>query len=395
LGLQQEVLAAQQKDEDLMRSMRFLCGSEEQLPNTPFFRFLRQNAAKFSVLDDHLFYGQAAVVPTSHIPIVLTAFHSTSTAGHFDADRTRKRLEHKFYWYRLPSDVTDFVSSCTTCRESKHGGGCTSTVGALPRPGPYEVVCVDIVGPLPACHSYRYILTMEDNFTKWAEAVPLTSISAEAVSAAFLKAWIYRFGPPVTIHSDRGTQFVSAIFGELAKIIGSRRSRTTPYHPSGNGAVERFHRSLMDRLRAADSPNNWVENLGPALFAYRTAFHRSINTTPFNLTFGFTPSIPADWPTTFASASPTSFVSSLRSYWHSLLAIEGHQGQCNQRVSVGDLVLVRRPNVAKMEKPWSPPARVQKILGPTVMDIEGHGPTHVNRLKLLKGGRNVGGVIDE
>jgi cleavage and polyadenylation specificity factor subunit 1 len=220
----------------------------------------------------------------------------------------------------------------------------------------------------------------------------MTSITSEAVAVAFMKAWVYRFGPPVTIHSDRGSQFVSGIFNELSRLLGIHRSNTTAYHPAGNGAIERLHRSLMDRLRTSENSNNWVDNLGPALFAHHCAFHRSLGTTPFHVTYGFTPSIPSDWPSAFSSSSPSSFVSALRNYWKLLLAVEGEHGRPSQRIQVGDLVLVRRPTSTKMEKPWTPPAKVLRILGPTVLDVEGYGSLHVNRLKLLKGGRNVGCV---
>ena len=47
---------------------------------------------------------------------------------------------------------------------------------------------IDLVGPLPTSLKVnRYILPISDYFSKFAEAVPLSSKNADGVSAAFFK----------------------------------------------------------------------------------------------------------------------------------------------------------------------------------------------------------------
>ncbi|GAB1868682.1 RNA-directed DNA polymerase [Camponotus japonicus] len=85
---------------------------------------------------------------------------------------------------------------------------------------------------------------MIDRTTRWPEATPIADTSADTVTDAFFNTWIARFGAPYMITTDRGAQFESAIFEAMVKLIGSRRIRTTAYHPQANGMVERWHRSL-------------------------------------------------------------------------------------------------------------------------------------------------------
>ncbi len=66
------------------------------------------------------------------------------------------------------------------------------------------ISCDTDIRPSIWCRAYRsswtatslsqltYLLTCIDRFTRWPEAIPLTSIAAEAVSHTFLTGWIAR-----------------------------------------------------------------------------------------------------------------------------------------------------------------------------------------------------------
>jgi hypothetical protein len=52
--------------------------------------------------------------------------------------------------------------------------------------------------------------TNDDRTSRWPEAVPLSTITAEACADSFVSGWIARFGVPAVVTTDRGTQFSSA-----------------------------------------------------------------------------------------------------------------------------------------------------------------------------------------
>jgi len=62
--------------------------------------------------------------------------------------------------------------------------------------------------------------------------------------------------------------------------------RNTPYHPQGDGMVERFNRMLLQLLRTyVSSQHDWETYLPYVLYAYRTAQHTTAGVSPFSLLY--------------------------------------------------------------------------------------------------------------
>ncbi len=125
-----------------------------------------------------------------------------------------------------------------------------------------------------------------DRYTRWCEAIPLASITAEAVARAFLNGWTSRFGVPLVIITDRGRQFESRLWANLMALCGSKRSRTTAYHPQSNGMVECFHRQLKAAITASCRPEDWMDALPLILLGVRTAFKVDVASTSAELVYG-------------------------------------------------------------------------------------------------------------
>ena len=117
--------------------------------------------------------------------------------------------------------------------------------------------------------------------------------TAETVARAFVNRWVSVFGAPDTITTDRGGQFESRLFAELAKLMGTTRVRTTSYHPAANGMVERFHRQLKSALKAHNDPQHWSEQLPLTLLCVRTTVKEDLACSPAKLVFGTTLRLPA------------------------------------------------------------------------------------------------------
>ena len=76
---------------------------------------------------------------------------------------------------------------------------------------------------------------------------------------------------------------------ELCELWGVQKSRTTPYHPQGNGVVERGNRGLGDSLRAlllTRDQEEWDKLLPQLMRAFRATPHSVTGETANMLIYG-------------------------------------------------------------------------------------------------------------
>ena len=114
---------------------------------------------------------------------------------------------------------------------------------------PMDRVATDITVPFPlSVRGYRYILVVQDQFFKWVEAYPIKDHLVETVAHVLVYEFFSRLGLPIELHSDQGSDFGSELFGEICKVLDIHKTRTGPYHPSGNGMVEAFNKTLLNMI---------------------------------------------------------------------------------------------------------------------------------------------------
>ncbi|KAJ8360154.1 hypothetical protein SKAU_G00166790 [Synaphobranchus kaupii] len=79
-------------------------------------------------------------------------------------------------------------------------------------------------------------------------------------------------------------------------MAGIQKSHTTPYHPMGNGVIERYNRTLGNMIRALapHSKARWPQMLQLLTFCYNCTEHETTGFAPFFLMFGRIPRLPVD-----------------------------------------------------------------------------------------------------
>ncbi|XP_064469690.1 uncharacterized protein LOC135384418 [Ornithodoros turicata] len=219
------------------------------------------------------------VLPNLTIPLSCDVF--TGTPARIGA--TQQLVTARFLWPRINPDIRQWARSCLQCQRAKITRHVTLPPKTFSSPGSrFELVHVDIVGPLSPSRGFRYLLKCIDRYIRWPEAQPIPDITANTVARAFLSTWVARFGALAVITTDRGRQFESQTFKDLLCFLGCKRIRTTAYHPSSNGLVERLHRQIKTALRCRPDPTAWAHTL----LGLRTAVKTDLQCSPAELVYG-------------------------------------------------------------------------------------------------------------
>lgn len=223
---------------------------------------------------------------------IIEKFHGLSHPG---VRVTCKLVKHRFVWPNINRDVNKYVKHCIACQKVKTQRHTKAPITRYDTSSNrFEHINVDIVGPLTMSQSYIYLLTIIDRCTRWPEAIPLQEITAESVARALVSGWISRFGVPHRVTTDQGRQFESHLFKRLNEVLGTSHLRSSPYHPQGNGMIERWHRTLKASLKAKFNAD-WVEQLPLVLLGLRSALKPDINASPAELTYGKTLTLPGEF----------------------------------------------------------------------------------------------------
>ena len=161
---------------------------------------------------------------------------------------------------------------------------------------PFDKCYLDIVGPLlPLATGNRYILTFQDDLSKYVVATPIRQQDAETVARVFVSQVVLKYGTPSIVQTDQGANFVSEVFKNTCKLLKIKKIKSTAFHPESHGSTKRNHRVLAEYLRhyVREDQTNWDEWVPFAAYAYNTSEHSATGYTPFELVFGHPSSLPS------------------------------------------------------------------------------------------------------
>lgn len=356
-------------------------------------------------------YVRRVVVPQPLVTEVLSELHQQ--LGHAGVNKLETAARRRFWWPHQRRDIMNFCQTCERCATFKspriaHKAPLQSVTAGYPN----EIVGADLIGPLPETpRGNRYILVMVDYFTKWCEAVPIAQADTVTVATAMTNHWVCQWGAPGQLHSDRGSCFESSLVQETCRVLGIDKTRTTAYHPQGNGQVERTNRSLKSLLRAFVDQNiyDWDILLPKCLLAYRSTVHSSTGQTPSLMWTGREVRLPTDVRLPISQRlypSVTDYVSRLLDsirQTHQAARVHLANAQRRQKeyydkkvfgvpLKTGELVYLHQASTtgipAKLHHEWSGPYVVQRVISDLTCVIKDpNNPSaqpmivHFNRLK--------------
>ena len=409
----------------MLEDKQYYQDQDGQQPRSLAMRFYLHNFERLRMFDGvvgRLWFedatGQASqqvILPKPLRQQVLHEYHDLPTSGHFGYDRLLAAIRRRYFWYGMATEISLFCKTCDLCAARKQKRKFKNPMKRYLVGNPFERVAIDIMGPLPPAGENRYILVIQDYFSKWVEALAVPDQKAETVARVLVDRVFSVFGTPFHLHSDQGRDFESKLFKELCAIYRIHKTRTTPRHPESDGMVERMNATLQNILAmfVEDAQNDWHLFLSVVTAAYRATVHKATGFTPNMIVFGRELVLPQDLVTGLAPdekcEEQSQYIVNLRerqSLAHKLvrLHLESYsrtmknwydKGARDQRFAAGDAVWLYEqvPKVKKTQKLrpfWVGPCQVLKVLDPLLYQIKKSFKTkavvvHVNRLKPYKG----------
>ncbi|CAC5417185.1 unnamed protein product [Mytilus coruscus] len=195
--------------------------------------------------------------------------------------------------------VADNIRGCDMCQRAKQPAHAKRVpLTNMPIQDTFSRWHIDIIGPFQALtkESYRYILIIVDSFSKWTEAFPVRSESAEEISKILHREIFSRYGTCHSLVTDRGQGFASKLVVAINQIYNVKHSFSSSYHPQANSVAERTNKTIIQCMRTLVHENqlNWPELLPGILMAFRMTPSASLEFSPFYLVFGKEMNLPLD-----------------------------------------------------------------------------------------------------
>lgn len=136
---------------------------------------------------------------------IIKEFHESTMGGHKGISKTDWRIRAIYYWPGMKMEIGNFITKCQNCQRNKiirTSMRQSMRITDTPKQ-PFDKIQIGIVGPLPVTpQGNRYILTIQCNFSKYSDALPLKSIDSLTIAHALAEQFICRYGCPMVIHTD-------------------------------------------------------------------------------------------------------------------------------------------------------------------------------------------------
>ena len=184
------------------------------------------------------------------------------------------------------------LKPCEICQRFKH---LTIRYDVLVQPilvnKPNEILLIDFYGAFSTTVGrIKYILSTIDDFSKYVIIYKIKKANTLAVINKIFKDYIIKFGKPIAIMTDHGTQFTSKKWTDKLVDNGIKPIFSSVRHPQSN-MVERIHRELCRYFRVymQHAHKGWAKYTEKIMKIRNETHHDTTGDTPLELHFNKKP----------------------------------------------------------------------------------------------------------
>ena len=193
---------------------------------------------------DIIYKGHLTIIPQSMHKDMLLKIHN----NHFGAESNIRMAKNVLFWPGIWRNIRDMCNMCPDCARYQNTAP-QEPMKSLPVPTlPWQIISQDLFE-----YKHQPYLVTVCHFTDWIEVDQLPdTLSSTVVQCT--KAHFARFGISEILHSDNGSQFLSHDFNQFALTYNFIHTKSSPYHPKGNGRAEAAVKVSKNMLKSPDFP---------------------------------------------------------------------------------------------------------------------------------------------
>ena len=224
-----------------------------------------------------------------HEDIIITN-HNHPIAGHPGIKQTCDLIMSKYCWWTLQKDIKTYVKGCNTCQKVKAKNSTISTPlhpNEIPS-SPWEIISINLIGPLPQSKGKNTILVIVDQFSKMIHLFLIMDIvTSKGVTTIFCNSIFKLHGTPRKVISDQGPQFISSFMKDLYELLNIKANPSTAYHPQTDGQTEQINCEVKKYLwiYVNHRQTDWAEWLALTEFAPNPQTTSATSVSPFLLNY--------------------------------------------------------------------------------------------------------------
>ena len=219
-----------------------------------------------------LLWGTRVVIPKRLQATLLEELHR----DHPGVSRMKALARSYLWWPNLDREIESCVKQCEPCQAVKGNPAPAPLHPWIWPTRPWMRVHLDFAGPFYG----KMFLISVDAHSKWPEVVEMSNTTAQKTIDELRKLFA-AYGLPEQIVTDNGPQFTADEFTHFLKENGVKHIRCSPYHPSSNGAAERFVKTFKQAMKAGHRDGRSLQHrLANFLLTYRTTPHATTNEAP-------------------------------------------------------------------------------------------------------------------
>ena len=243
--------------------------------NTEVLKPFHHRSQELTVEGGCLLWGIRVVIPRKLQARILEDLHR----DHPGTSRMKSLARSHFWWPGLDKQIESHAKSCMPCQKNKHAPAVARLHPWVWPAKPWQRIHIDFAGPFQG----RNFFIVVDAHSKWPEVFEMTSTTA-AKTIGVLRHLFSSHGLPEQVVSDNGPQFISEEFSTVMKSNAIKHIRCAPYHPSSNGAAERFVQTFKQAMRATEKDGHSLSHcLANFLLTYHTTPHATTSVAPCTL----------------------------------------------------------------------------------------------------------------